>query len=489
MLNPSAGLARRILGGSSQISLASASARVISLVGFPLLSRWLGPAPYGVLSLVGTLVGLASNVGLLGLDMSYARFSLDGDRDQKEIEAFCWTRAFFASLLLALVSSVVWQFIRIDWGIRDAAVVALFLPPSIIVAVLATMSTTRARLSSSYRRISVAMVSSAMIALVASLFVSWLGVRGVAPLLLGAFLSSGLILVFLGTPSPTELVRGIGSLPVSRRNQVYKLGFSCAVTGPLYWLISTSDRWFIARWAGESELGIYSIASTIALSGIMINSAVHQVLFPEASRVYGRGEGELNGLARLWEALTGLLLVVMIVIGCLGGDILKILTAKSFHSGSEYVPWLAASAFFYGFAGLGNLFYFLEGRMSRVVIFWIVSAIVCFVSNFLLVPVLGASGAAIAQFLAYGALAFQTVLFGSLLSPMSLRWPRVLGAIAIAIAFLVFCNSWFYPSILVDFITKICLSGLVALVLMMLLSRSFLISALRRGFNVVKQAA
>lgn len=435
-MSHSLSLARRVFSGSGKISVANGLARVVALLCFPLLSRWLGPEPYGVYTLAATVVGLSSTLGLLGLDMAYARYYLDSKSQQKlVVEAFCWTRSAAASGLCAVLATALWLVFSQRFAPFDRTSVALFLPVAILLSVMATMATTRVRLLAQYGRMASAVAVAGAASAFVSLVLAAVGLHGVLPLLLGALTTSALSLIWLGLPPLRGLCRSASRLRRSKRRELLKLGLSCAVTGPLYWLISSSDRWFLALSFGEADLGIYSIASTLALSGIMVNSAVHLSLFPEASRLVAEGSSDHSfRLARLWEQLAVVLLVVMLLVGSLGGPLLRLLTAPSFHTGTSYIPWLACGAFFYGLAGLGNLPFFLVGKMNQVAIYWGFAAACCLILNSFLIPHFGGLGAAIAQMLTFLALSLLTLAAGRSLMPLPLRWARLCLAVALGLA-------------------------------------------------------
>ena len=436
-------LSRRVFSGSGQISLANGLARLVALLCFPLLSRWLGPSSFGVYGLAATFVGLGSTFGLLGLDMAYARYYLDRQRqEQSEVEAFCWSRVAASSALSAVIATILWLRFSQRFAPLDRISVAVFLPFAIVLSVMATMATTRVRLLANYGRLATAVVAAAVATALVSLPLAAAGLRGVLPLLLGALTTSVLSMILLGMPPLKELCGSTRRLNRAKRRELIKLGLSCAVTGPVYWLISSSDRWFLAFNHNEAELGIYSIASTLALIGIMVNAAVHLALFPEASRLVGQSSSdETVLLARLWEQLAVVLLVVMLFVGSMGGPLLRLLTPPSFHSGTSFIPWLACGAFFYGLAGLGNLPFFLAGKMNRVATFWVLAAGLCLMLNCLLIPVFGGLGASVAQMLTYLALSFLTLSAGMSHMALPLRWGRLSFALLMGLLGLVVLES------------------------------------------------
>jgi O-antigen/teichoic acid export membrane protein len=452
----SSSLTRRVVSGSAQISLASGVARGFSLLTIPLLTRWLGPTAYGVLSLAATIVGLTATLGLLGLDLAYARYFLEAEpQEQKQVEAFCWGTALLSSVVMTLVVSLVWSVLSQQWGFASRQSITLFLIPAIVLTNLATLATTRARLAGAYRKLAVAILLSAAVAALFSVGLAAAGVRGATPLLASALIGLLATLVLLGVPAVPMFRICVSSLSWPKRWQLLRLGVSSAITAPLYWLMTSSDRWFLAAYSSEAQLGIYSVSATLASSGLILNTAVTLTLFPEASRLYVQQSPEERAqLASLFERLALALALVWAGMATLGPPVLRLLTAPSFHGGTANIPSLAAGLFFYGLAGLGNLPYFLMGKMESVPFFWLMAAVLTLVGNWLLVPYLGGLGAAVVQTFAFAVLALLTLNLGRHILVMPIRWPWLVRAAFAALTWIVFCNWLPFPNAFWDLILK-----------------------------------
>lgn len=102
-------LTRHILTSSAQLTLANALARALGIISLPLLTHWLMPAAYGQAALASTLISLVSVVGLMGMDMSYARSYLSRAAPNGDpVEAFCWRFACGAALATGAVAALAW---------------------------------------------------------------------------------------------------------------------------------------------------------------------------------------------------------------------------------------------------------------------------------------------------------------------------------------------------------------------------------------------
>lgn len=85
------GIVKKVFGASAIIILANGLNRLFTILAAPILTRVLGPAPYGVMALGETATSLASTFSLLGIDMAYVRFYVSQTNTTGHVvETFCW---------------------------------------------------------------------------------------------------------------------------------------------------------------------------------------------------------------------------------------------------------------------------------------------------------------------------------------------------------------------------------------------------------------
>jgi O-antigen/teichoic acid export membrane protein len=70
------------------------------------------------------------------------------------------------------------------------------------------------------------------------------------------------------------------------------VGLPVALTGVVGTLLQTADRWVVAAWGGQEQLGYYAFAAALASAGAALALAIRTVVFPE---VYG--DAKLAGAA------------------------------------------------------------------------------------------------------------------------------------------------------------------------------------------------
>ncbi len=388
-------LGRRVIGGAVLIGGAGGVARLFSLLSAPILTAVVSPDQYGVVALVSTVTSLASTLALFGIDMSYARYWAGGaGNDSAAVERFCWRFALGGSLLLALAASLVWASV-LSAHVEALPSLALIVALGIFSYTLSGMSQTRARFRGAYPAIAVALVVSAAISTVVSIVLALRWRADAWALLVGGVLGMLSGVLITGVPGAESFLTSSG-LDRRRRGKILELGAAGVVTAAMYWVISSSDRWFIGLFRDQRELGIYSFASNVGMIGLALNSAVIATWFPEVTLSYERdAENAPTALGREWARLVVMLIIVWLAVASSGGDILRLLANPRFHEGSRYVPWMAASVAAYGLASVANTGLWVAKDMRPNAAWWFCGAMTSVVLNALLVRTWGAMGAAV----------------------------------------------------------------------------------------------
>lgn len=435
-------LARAVLGGTGLLAGAGAVTKLFGLVSSPILTRLAGPEPYGVVALAGTISSLATTVAMMGVDLSYARYFFDGGSARGEaVERFCWRFSLGTGLAVSLLAGAVW------WWWEEATAsrggLGWVVAAGTFVAVGIGMATTRRRVRGGYPRIATATVAGGALGVALSVLLAWCWRPDAWAMLGGSLVGSAVTVAILGIPPATTLLVRSG-LDGGRRRELLRMGFASAVTAPMFWVMSSADRWFIGAWAGQGPLGVYAFASGIGLTGMMVNTALTLAWFPEMSREYETSrEDALSSIGRLWARLAGLLMVTWLVVAAAGGDLIRLLADRRFHEGAPLVPWLAGGVFFYGMAGLANTGLFLQKNLAPTAAWWVAGAAVNVAGNALLVGRLGPMGASLAACFGFAVIASGMTWSAQSRLYLPIPWGRILVAGALSLtAGLAMCDPW-----------------------------------------------
>ncbi len=425
-------LARTVLSGAGLITAAGAVSRLFGLVSSPILTRVLGPGPYGEVALVGTVTSLATTLALFGVDMSYARYYFSGSPEESAaVERFCWRFTVAASLGVSLAAAAAWWWLGPRTGQPPGY--AVMVVAGILLGAANAMASLWRRVRGGYTRIAASIAAGGGIGMVLAIVIALAWRRDAWALLVGTACGVAASVAILGLPGAATL-RGSSGLSRSHRWDVVRLGLTSMVTAPMFWLMNSADRWFLGMWRGEGELGVYAFAGSVGMIGLMMNSAITMTWFPEMIRAYeAAGEEATASIGRMWARLVASLLVVWVAVSAAGGDVLRLLSDPRFHDGARLVPWLAGSVFFYGVALLANTGLFLRKDLTPVVGWWLAGAAANVALNAVLVRPAGATGAAAAACLGFALVAAGVTWSSQGRLRLPIPWGRLFAAGGIAL--------------------------------------------------------
>jgi O-antigen/teichoic acid export membrane protein len=200
------------------------------------------------------------------------------------------------------------------------------------------------------------------------------------------------------------------------------------------WTLTFSDRFFIAKFKGQTEVGHYSVGIRVASAALLLLAAF-RLAWPafaysiededEAKRTYG-------------YVLTYLLFVfswLAVALGLLAPWIVRLLTGRAeFHEGARIVPLTA-----FALTALGGYVVVSIGigraRMTRFN--WVVTGVAAVIDvglNFALVPSFGMIGAAISGASAYASMFVLMSLHAQRVYPVPYQWRRVGLVVGTAVA-------------------------------------------------------
>ena len=167
-----------------------------------------------------------------------------------------------------------------------------------------------------------------------------------------------------------------------------------------WWVNNASDRYVVIFFCGLAENGIYSVASKIPS---ILN--IFQSIFSQAwtlSAVKDFDPEDKNGFfANTYSAYNCLMVLICSAIIVVDKILAHFLYAKEFYVAWRYVPWLTIAIVFGSLSGYIGGFFSAVKNSKIFAQSTVVGAISNIILNFVLTPLIGALGAAIATAVSY----------------------------------------------------------------------------------------
>lgn len=397
---------RALARGSLLYTLANLIPRLGTFLLLPLLTRLLGRAEFGIVSLAGSGALLVAIALRLGLDASLLRFHADlAPPDRAALYAtVAAISAGAAALLVAL-----------------AAVLAPLLMPAaagfaILAVVTGALSAFQFLPSVWYRAtgqpgrfLAMALGAFAVYAMATVALVAWarLGAVGaIVAQLLGAAVFALAAVVLLGRMRPPRPRRELAA-------RTLRFGLPLVAHGLLGWILNVSDRWLLAAFLGLAAaptlaaIGVYSLGYQLGYAIALVAISFHAAWLPLFYRLGAgsQGPGLLRAVVSVTVAGYAMLATVL---GALAPEIVGIVAPAEWREAADVAAVV-------GFASVLNAAslvlaspLYLVGSTAVVPILTLVAGTLNVALNALLIPRIGIMGAAWATLAAYAALSGLT---------------------------------------------------------------------------------
>jgi O-antigen/teichoic acid export membrane protein len=411
--------------------------KVASFLMLPVYTRFLTPADYGVLELLGMTIDVIGMITSIGIVTGVFKFYSE-DNNQSGKNAVISTAALStvalagATCALGFLASP--ALTRAMFGAQDNL---LYLRLYFLIYFLQTFEYLPfVLIRAENRSVLFVTVNAAKLIVTLSLnilFVVYLrmGIKGV--LISNIIATSATAVVLSG-----YLVQRVG-VRFSREKfrQLLHFGSSIVPWSLASFVLVFSDRFFLNYYTNTTTVGIYSLAYKFAfLLSVLAYTPFETVWTAQRFEIAKQPDAQ--------EVFARVFLYVNVVVGVLGlviclfiRDFLSVMSSHSFLSAYRLVPLLIAAQVVFIWAAYWNTGIYVSGRTRVMASGSLVLVAITLLFNFLLIPRFGGFGAAWATIAAYTARFLWIYVFSQRYYPIRYDWTDIVklyGALGSAVA-------------------------------------------------------
>lgn len=418
-------------------------ATLAGLVSFPIVTRLLSVADYGVMNLVATVLGLAVALGKLGVQHAALRMHAQvavgrSPRAMPRFEAsVLWgmsATGLLATLLLVAGTGVV----RSAGWAGEAVSLALWIAaPLVVVRVVDSAVINRLRAEEASATLAWYGTARRYGSLVAAVTTLWLVQRDLVGFYAATLLAEVVALVAIvawvyrgqGVPRPAD------TDPAMFRGLV-AFGLPMLVSELSTMVLVMSDRFIIQSTVGAQPLGVYAAAFNmcdylrLALLGAMASAA-----YPRCMRLWEeQGEAALRAfLGRFMHTYVAVAVFMVALMVAVGGELMSVLASARYREGGVVAPWIMAGLAIQSVLTVAAVGLYLAKRTSQVMLTVLAASAISVAANLWLVPRMGMRGAAIVVLLVFTALGVAQMWLAQRHAPVVWPWRPLLGFAALAV--------------------------------------------------------
>lgn len=431
---------RGLIRDSAVYGGADLLAKLIALATFPLIASHLSPAAFGLVELIVTAVGLLGLLVGCGLNNAVQRFYWDRDTAESERPQIVTSGLTVMLLLGALISvlgGVVTPMllpilestgVEVSW----VALVAAFLIMSVGQWIQYILDVLRLHFSP-WRFFSLTFLARILAALGGVFAVVWLGL-GVDG--------------YLGAQALTLLAVFLPALLMIRRDLLFRFdpawtrrlvgfGYPFIFSGLAFWLFNSIDRWMLATMSSVEEAGIYAVAVRLSTAVLFASAAFGQAWSPYAMKI--RNEQPERYRAFYVHVLLVLFSVMLVLGGALAlfaGELLGLFFTPAYAAAAMPLILLSFGIVLQSTQQVTGIGISLQ---KKTMIFARLTWLMAFLNacgNWFLIPVMGASGAALSTLLSYLFLTGGYLYYTQRFHPLPINYGRLSALLVVAVCIL-----------------------------------------------------
>jgi O-antigen/teichoic acid export membrane protein len=433
--------------------------KIIPLLLLPVITRLLtNPSDFGVFDMYNLIIGFGTPLAVLGMyDAMFREYFEKDDQQYRYNVTATANRIILVTSVFICVIFILFNssFSKLFFGTSMYGGIIIFSAVGMIISSNKTIISAPTRIQNKRTVYVVSGLLSSLSYYGLAIFLIYLGYSYFG-LIYANIISALLLLMFFLILNKKFFTLGKFDKYIAK--ELCKIGLPLVPVFLIYWVYHSMDRIMIANMLGTTEIGIYAIGAKVAsISSFIYAAFAGGWQYFAFSTMKDGDQVELN--SKVFEYLGAISFISLIFIYPFITPIFNILFPATYSGGTVVVPYLYISPLLLMlFQVVGNQFLVIKKSYWSTITLSL-GALANVLLNWLLIPLMGVEGAAIATLLGY-TLSVIVVCFMTARLKLHRTSKRILFASIILIIYLVTARLFFFKSI----ISQILLSLLFVLI-------------------------
>lgn len=376
-------------------TISSFGSKIISFLLVPLYTYVLSTTDYGTVDLMTTTVQLLIPIMTINIQDAVLRFSLDAECDEKEVIGEALKIIAISTALLAISLLIIWKsnILKMD------AQYLYFLFLSFVFGSINNCFSMYLRARNKVLILTIGGLMNTILTCGLNIVLLLCVKMGVTGYLIANVVGTGIAVVFM-------LFAGDIYKEANFRNTNHLLKLMIPYSLPLvvnslaWWVNNASDRYILTFFCGAGINGIYAVAYKIPTILSTVQTVFYNAWSISAIIEYDKDDkdGFIGNVYTMYSSASYLGCTILLVLNVF---IAKVLYSNDFFMAWKYVPFLLVGTVFNGIALFEGCIFTAVKKTKDVSITTIMGTLVNTLLNFVLIPVIGATGAALATMAGY----------------------------------------------------------------------------------------
>jgi O-antigen/teichoic acid export membrane protein len=383
---------KRLAKESLVYGLSGYISKSISLFLLPLYTAVLTPEDYGILDLLGTIVIISTFLIVSGTDTSVGYFYFRREHINERNLIICssmYVRLLFSLAALVVIILISGYLSKLLFG-KELSIFIIVTGISIVFQSFHSFLFNLLRLEFRIWLYTILSTLNVLSSILLTIYFVLILKQGVWGAIIAQTISYGLIFIW----TLFYVIKRYGyNYSWQWMKDILSYGFPLIGTGVAYWVLNSTDRYFLAHYADLSSVGIYAVGSKLASIVGIIGGALQISWGPYAMDIqYEKNAKEIY--AKVFQIYFIFNIFLILGISMFAADILKVFTQPDYYSARSVVPFLCTSVFLVSGYFIVSIGINLTKKVQHTIWITIIAALLNILMNYLLTPRFGAIGAA-----------------------------------------------------------------------------------------------
>jgi len=375
---------------------------ILGVVSSPIITRIIIPTEFGKFSMFNTITNLCLLIITVGIDQAFVRFfneEKEENRTQllvRSVRMPLIINMFFSVAILMLYKPIS-MFIIGEYSI----LIVLMIIVQNTFNILGRFLLLYIRMNQKAKIYSFLQVCGKIVYILSVVLLVKLFDNDYRTLVISIILSNIVItLIAIAINKNQWKTIKLNSNLNTKMGEMIKFGFPLVFATAITWIFQSIDKVFIGKFSGYTELGIYSAAFSIIALLNTLQTTFTTFWIPVAYERYKNNPEDKQFFSKVNSIITVVMMFMAITI-ILFKDILVFLLGRKYRGASMIFPFLVFMPMMYTISETTVLGISFAKKTKHNIVIAIVSAFTNVIGNIILVPGLGAKGAAISTGISY----------------------------------------------------------------------------------------
>ena len=381
-------------------SIGGYIALIIGFFTTPITTRMLSPKQYGISSMYLLVVNILMLLSMLGLDQGFVRYFYEEKEENKGVLLKSCLKIPIVMLIIISILILVFR-VKISEFIfiENSYQMILLLIIMIFFSLLNRYSFLTVRMNQKAKLFSIFQILTQLFNFIFIIFLFEVYGDNYKTIVVSSTITTILLTLF-SIFSERKIWSFKGKNIKTTEAELLKYSLPFTITMALIWIFQSSDKVAIKIFSNAEELGLYAAAFKIVALLNIIQGGFTTFWIPVAYERYTKNSKDLEFFEKIYNYISLIMFGIALVV-LISKDLIILLLGEKFRDASSIMPCLVLMPIMYTISETTVLGINFKKKTKYHMNISVVVAILNILGNLLLVPYLGAKGAAISTGLVY----------------------------------------------------------------------------------------